>query len=779
MFAPKLVSSFSLRWNRFCLRRDRFVQVAVILGATAFFSVWIMHVTRIENEKKVALQAARSSADNIVNIIATNFSGLLNRSSLYATIGLDFLRDGGQQIRPYLNPQLVEDGAYVRAALFKADGSLAYSSAKQEKEPELEPLVMQAMKMSVTGNHGMLVGQPPVSARYAWRLPILVPLDGGSQPEGYYGAIIDLGYFLTQYRDVELGAGGSVEILHQDGRILAVLKDGNLSSLSTLRSSGSTHDQTVSLARGSADLSLTSVRALDRHPVLVAVSYDPENVLEKLEEQHQTYVAKSTAVSVLILLMTAGAVFGLKRQHRLYAAMTVSQQENVKLIGLLEQEKRRAMELASHDYLTGIPNRRFFTELATNELKRARRSRNLYALLFLDLDRFKSINDELGHAVGDLLLKAVASRLRDSLREYDLVARLGGDEFSVLLSEMRSEEHVSQVAAKLASDLSQPYLLDGRMVETSPSIGIALYPRDGQDFPGLITHADQAMYTAKKKGHGRFHFYDASLNALAVRESELTSRFKTAIHDNEFCLHFQAKFELDGLRLSGLEALIRWEHPVHGLIFPNDFIPLAEQNDYIIPIGYWVIDAVCAQIANWKADGIPAVPVAINISAQHLRDSRLPTYLLQTIEHHGLAPCMIEVEVTESSLIDDTEVAQANLRQLTDAGIRVFLDDFGTGFSNLSWLKQLPISAIKIDRSFVRDLRNDTNDAIIVASMITLAHNLGLTVVAEGVESKDQLVHLKAVGCNHAQGFYLHRPATPKNIEMLLQQQTLTIQHAL
>jgi diguanylate cyclase (GGDEF)-like protein len=455
--------------------------------------------------------------------------------------------------------------------------------------------------------------------------------------------------------------------------------------------------------------------------------------------------------------------------------MTVSQQENVKLIGLLEQEKLRAMDLASHDYLTGIPNRRFFTELATNELKRARRSRNLYALLFLDLDRFKSINDELGHAVGDLLLKAVAARLRDSLREYDLVARLGGDEFSVLLSEMRSEEHVSQVAAKLANDLSQPYTLDGKLVETSPSIGIALYPRDGQGYQELITHADQAMYTAKKKGQGRFHFYDASLNALAVRESELTGRFKSAIQDNEFSLHFQAKFELDGLGLRGLEALIRWEHPVHGLIFPNDFIPLAEQNDYIIPIGYWVIDAVCAQIAKWRASGFPTVPVAINISAQHLRDTQLPAYLMHAIEKHGLTPCMIEIEVTESSLIDDPEVAQANLRQLTDAGIRVFLDDFGTGFSNLSWLKQLPISAIKIDRSFVRDLRNDTNDAIIVASMITLAHNLGLLVVAEGVESKDQLVHLKAVGCNHAQGFYLHRPATPKNTESLLQQHTLTV----
>ncbi|MEC4723094.1 EAL domain-containing protein [Noviherbaspirillum sp. CPCC 100848] len=775
MFASELLSSLSSRWCKFLSKRDHFVHVALIIGAAAFFSVWAMHATRVENERKVALQAAKSSADNIVNIIATNFSALLNRSSLYATIGLDFLLDGDRQIRPYLNPQLVEDGAYVRAALFRADGSLAYSSAKQVSEPELESLVLHAMKIPNIDKHGMLVGQPPVSARYAWRLPILVPLDSGKTPAGYYGAIIDLGYFLTQYRDVELGAGGSVEIMHQDGRVLAVLRDGSLSSLSALRLSGSTLLQRVAPSAGVTDLSLTSVRTLDRHPVLVAVSYDPEIVLKKLEEQHKTYVATSSAVSFLVFLITTGAVFGLKRQQRLYEAMTVSQQENVKLIGLLEKEKLRAMELASHDYLTGIPNRRFFTELATNELKRARRSRNLYALLFLDLDRFKSINDELGHAVGDLLLKAVAARLRDSLRDYDLVARLGGDEFSVLLSEMRSEEHVNQVAAKLANDLSQPYTLDGKLVETSPSIGIALYPRDGQNYQELITHADQAMYIAKKKGQGRFHFYDASLNALAVRESELTSRFKSAIQDNEFCLHYQAKYELDGLRLGGLEALIRWEHPVHGLIFPNDFIPLAEQNDYIIPIGYWVINAVCAQIAKWRANGVPTVPVAINISAQHLRDSQLPRHLIHAIENHGLAPCMIEVEVTESSLIDDTEAAQANLRQLTNAGIRVFLDDFGTGFSNLSWLKQLPISAIKIDRSFVRDLRNDTNDAIIVASMITLAHNLGLIVVAEGVESKDQLVHLKAVGCNHAQGFYLHRPAAPENIESLLQQQVLTV----
>jgi EAL domain-containing protein (putative c-di-GMP-specific phosphodiesterase class I) len=282
------------------------------------------------------------------------------------------------------------------------------------------------------------------------------------------------------------------------------------------------------------------------------------------------------------------------------------------------------------------------------------------------------------------------------------------------------------------------------------------------------------MYSAKAKGRGVFRFYDASLNASSARRSELTARFKPAMHDNEFCLHFQPKVALDDFAVVGLEALIRWDHPEHGLIFPGDFIPLAEEQNYIIPLGRWVIDAVCRQIAQWQADGVPLVPVAINVSAHQLRDNRLPEDVIASLARHAVSPGWIEIEITETSLIEDTQLARRNLESLAGMGIKIALDDYGTGFSGLSMLKQLPINAVKVDRSFIRDIRNDTDDAVIVASTISLAHNLGLIVVAEGVESKDQLLHLKAAGCDQVQGFFLQRPVSAQDIAPLLRKRHYT-----
>lgn len=759
----KLSLRYFLQWLVLTESRRGFIDVALAIGVAALVSLWMMHFARVENEEKVALDAARASSRNLATIIATNLDEVLGRSFFYARAGKDLLQKGEGR-KSYLNPQEVDDTAYLRAALFTFDGRLIYSSADRNTEPELQPLLLQAREDSPKHVYAALIGRPMAGVREAWRLPILVPIRSGEGIDGYYGAIIDLGYFLARYRRVELGQGGNIKLAHKDGTMLATLENG---SLSYKLDESLTPQPLLVTATAS---SLTTAYQLDRFPIIVAVSYDLGLIAQTLQDQHDMYGVRSIAFSLLIILITAGTVLGLRRQQRLYSAMAGSEQEKRDLIALLEEEKTRALGLASNDYLTGLSNRRCFAELAVKELKRARRSRNLYCLLFLDLDRFKSINDELGHAIGDLLLKAVAVRLTESLREYDMVARLGGDEFAVLLSEMHSEEDVARVAAKLAEEVSRPYLLNEQVVETSPSIGIALYPRDGQDVDQLLMHADQAMYAAKKKGRGQFNFYDASLNELALRESELTSRFRTAIASSEFCLHYQPKYDLGSLQVVGLEALIRWKHPEYGLIFPGDFIVLAEASDHIIPLGRWVIDAACAQIAAWRAAGIPDMPIAINVSPCQLRDKDLPAYLGHALARHCLPARSIEIEITENSLITDTETALVNLQQIADQGVRIFLDDFGTGFSSLSRLKQLPISAVKIDRSFVRDLRNDTSDAVIVASTITLAHSLGLIVVAEGVESKDQLVHLKAAGCDQGQGFFMQRPVDPQAIELLLKQ---------
>jgi diguanylate cyclase len=746
--------------------------VACLLGGTIVVSIWLLYADRVEQERTVALHAARKSSENIVLIVATNLEEVLGRAALYARIAADAGKPG-RSGAAFLNPQQVGDSAYVRAAVFDAGGALVYSSANQRREPELEPLLAQSLGRPEAAQ-AILVGHPAAGDKGPWRLPLLVPLAGSDGPRAYeaasyYGAIVDLGYFLRSYRNVDLGPGGRIAIVHRDGAPLAVMQGGILVP--------GTAAPEAAADPGRPAAQLTAGRSLADIPIRVAVMQDPAVVLDRLDAQHHAYLVRSAGYSLLVLAVTLGVAAGLWRQQRMHRAVATSELEKRKLIDLLEQEKSRALTLASQDYLTGLANRRMFQEMAATELKRARRSRNLTALLFFDLDRFKVINDTLGHGVGDLLLKAVAARLRGAVREYDLVARLGGDEFVALLSEIPSEEFVTQLARKLVAELSATYPdLDGHDVDTSPSVGIALYPRDGQNLDQLLMHADQAMYSAKAMGRGLFRFYHASLNASSARHSELSARFRAAIQDGEFRLHFQPKFALDTLQVAGLEALIRWEHPDHGLIFPGDFIPLAEEQDFIVPLGRWIVDAVCRQLARWRETGVPLVPVAINVSARQLRDPQLTADFTAALARHGIPPELVEIEITESSLIEDTALAQRNLDRLARAGIRMALDDFGTGFSGLSRLKQFPIHTVKIDRSFIRDIRNDTNDAVIVASTISLAHNLGLTVVAEGVEIKDQLVHLKAAGCDQAQGFFLQRPVPAKDIEAILHKQYFAFQ---
>ena len=735
------------------------IPVTCILGVTIMTSIWLFYADRIEQEKSVARHTATTSGQNIVLIVATNLEEVLGRARLYARIADDNGR-AGRQSGSRLDPQQMGDSAYVRAAIFDAGGELVYSSAGRGQEAELRPVLVHALGQGRAAPR-FAIGAPSPDERTPWRLPVLVRLGDEGPARGYYGALVDLGYFLGSYRNVDLGPGGRIEIARRDGTPLALMQGGIMMP-------------PQGLAQAEAG-QLLAQRTLADIPIRVSVIQDPAEIFGMLDAQHHSYFVRSSVYSVIVLFLTAAVSLGLWRQQRLHRAVATSEQEKQRLIGQLEQEKIRALTLASQDHLTGLANRRMFQEMASAELKRARRSRNLYALLFFDLDRFKLINDTLGHGVGDQLLKGVADRLRAAVRDYDLVARLGGDEFVVLLSEVPSEDFVAQLAGKLVQDLSAVFPdLDGHDVETTPSVGIALYPRDGQDLDQLLLHADQAMYSVKSRGRGFFSFYDVSLNASSALHSELAARFKPALHDQEFCLHFQPKFTLETLELVGLEALVRWDHPDHGLIFPGDFIPLAEEQDFIIRLGRWIIDAICRQLAAWRREGLPLAPVAINVSARQLRDEKLTEDFIATLAEHGIEPALIEIEITESSLIEDTLVAQRNLDSLAAAGIRLALDDFGTGFSGLTRLKELPINTVKIDRSFIRDIRNDTNDAVIVASTISLAHNLGLTVVAEGVETRDQLVHLKAAGCDQVQGFYLQRPVPAAQIVPLLHKKFFT-----
>lgn len=505
------------------------------------------------------------------------------------------------------------------------------------------------------------------------------------------------------------------------------------------------------------------------HGLRLSIVSDLDAVLNPVDASRGGIRGWGWSLAIALVATAAALVSIAHRQRRLYRELKRASDANNALIARLRDESSRAYQLASYDNLTGLPNRMLFSELANSHLTRARRSHAPFVMMFLDLDRFKPINDTLGHRVGDLLLQEIARRLRSSVREADIVARLGGDEFVLLLTELDTIDDASKIAAKLIEAIGQPMQLDGHDIEIRPSIGIAIHPRDGLDVEALMRNADTAMYEAKRSGSGRFHYYDPSLNSRSSLQLDLSGRFRRAILGNEFVLHYQPRVALNGFRVTSLEALIRWQHPQRGLVPPGEFIEYAEQEGLVVELGNWVVREACRQIAEWLAAGLDVVPIAINVSPKQLRDQRFVDVIRESVGHHGIRPSLLEIEITERCVVEDFERPRAALETLSALGLKIALDDYGTGFSSLSYLKRLPIDIIKIDRSFISDLRNQTNDAAIVASTIALGHNLGLTVIAEGVETREQVIYLRTAGCDEVQGFYFQKPAAADEIRALLE----------
>jgi diguanylate cyclase (GGDEF)-like protein len=479
--------------------------------------------------------------------------------------------------------------------------------------------------------------------------------------------------------------------------------------------------------------------------------------------------------TAFILLVTFWISRALTAREKLFDALRNADRENRKLILELEDQTRHAFDLASQDALTGLPNRRLFLEMGHSHLSRARRSRKLFGLMYVDLDRFKSINDTLGHHVGDMLLQTVATRLQSALRESDVIARMGGDEFTVILNEVDSVADIVLVATKIIELISRPCTnLDGHDVQVSPSIGIAIFPQDGHNVEILCQHADAAMYQSKRAGRGRYTFYDPALNPVRDHQFNLEQRLPAAIADDELVLHFQPKVRLSDFRIMGLEALVRWQHPEHGLIYPGEFVPMAELSGMDVALGDWVAHNACLQLARWKTQGLNLVPVAINVSARQLRDLEFPQRVAALLATFGVEPRLLEVEITESSLVDSIDIATKVLSELKRIGVHIALDDFGNGYSSLSYIRTLPIHVIKIDRSFIKDIRNSPQDATIVETIVTMAHKLQMQVVAEGVELQDQLLHLKSIHCDQVQGYFLSRPVDAAAAGQLVAQFILT-----
>lgn len=432
-----------------------------------------------------------------------------------------------------------------------------------------------------------------------------------------------------------------------------------------------------------------------------------------------------------------------------------------------EQEERTRF-LADHDELTALPNRSLFRQALNKALQRAERSGKMLSILFFDLDRFKNINDSLGHDAGDEVLRAVAERLTACVRKIDMVARFGGDEFAVLTEGLTAEDQASTVARKILEALSKPMILAGRQYRPAASIGISTYPTDGRDVQSLLKNADIAMYRAKEEGRGTFQFYSEMLNTHSVQRLEFESNLSSALNNHEFVLYYQPKVDLATGRVTGLEALIRWISPQLGFVSPGDFISIAEETGLIVPIGRWVAQTACVQNRAWQKGGLPPLRIAINISARQMTDKGLVEFISDTLRKTGLTAESLELEITESAVMSNHEHAEKMLNELKGLGFHLTMDDFGTGYSSLAYLKRFPFDSVKIDQSFVRGIPGSKDDSAIVEAIIAMAHSLQLKVVAEGVETKEQFEFLRTLGCDQIQGYYFSKPIPANEIVMLL-----------
>ncbi len=446
--------------------------------------------------------------------------------------------------------------------------------------------------------------------------------------------------------------------------------------------------------------------------------------------------------------------------------------------------QKQIHNLAYYDLVTGLPNRAQLTEQLRYTLKLSKRNSTKFAILFLDLDHFKQVNDTLGHDAGDDLLKQVAKRLTSVVRQSDMisggdddddadsqhtVARLGGDEFVVLLGVINRAEDAARVAERIAQSISMPYDIGSSAVSVTTTIGISVYPADGDDTESMMKSADVAMYHAKESGRNGYQFYSRSIHEQALTRFSLEADLRVAIETEQLTLAFQPKIDMKTGRLAGVEALTRWNHPEKGAVSPSDFIPLAEETGLIIELGRWVLREACLQMQHWIEAGWPSMTIAVNCSSVQFTKSDIIEDINAAIAYSGLDPMLLEIELTESLLLQDGEKGIQILSDMKALGIQVSIDDFGTGFSSLSYLKRLPVDKLKIDQSFVRDLEKDSGDAAIVTAIITLSHNLNLTVVAEGVETQEQFNILRGFNCNEAQGYLISYPLDIEQFSLWLE----------
>jgi diguanylate cyclase (GGDEF)-like protein len=595
-------------------------------------------------------------------------------------------------------------------------------------------------------------------------------------PNGEFDGVVIVSvsaeYFVSGYETAKLGEHGVLGLLGVDG-VFRVRRTGDAVV------SGDAIDYAAAVSGADAEETdaavtsspwdgvrrWTSARELYGFPLAVLVGLSVDEQMAGDRTQMRTTLSWAAFGSLLVVTLT-----GLLGRMSWQLVQGRARESETKL-----KHAQRVEYLAYHDGLTGLPNRSLFSKTLSQSISEAHRYGRRLAVAFLDLDRFKQINDTLGHEAGDQLLKEVATRLKGCVRDSDTVARLGGDEFVVLLPQLEDEKYAAIVAEKILAAAARPFTLMGQEFRVTASIGISTYPQDGLDEQTLTKNADIAMYQAKAEGKNNFQFYSDKLNANSLERLTLESSLRHALERNEFRLHYQAKRDIASGRVTGMEALLRWEHPDLGTVAPMQFIPAAEETGLIVPIGKWVLKTVCLQSIAWQAQGLPALSIAVNMTARQFLDEQLINDVASILTETGMAPQFLEIELNESLLIHDVENTMRILTGLKALGVRIAVDDFGTGYSSLAMLQRFPLDTIKIDRSLMRDFLGTQDDTGLADAIIAMGKSLSLTVVAQGVETKEQADHLRAHACDELQGFYFKRPLPVDEFTQLLRDQATEI----
>jgi len=605
--------------------------------------------------------------------------------------------------------------------------------------------------------------------------------------------------FDLEYRIVH--ADGSIRwvwergtgVLDEQGRIVAI--EGLIQDITERRRAVQDLREAERRYRGLFDNAIEGIfrttadgQYLDANPALANIYGfgSPQELMESLRDiGRQLYVDPQRREEFMRIVRARGAVSGFEAQVYRKNGDIIWISENARAIvdehgktvnyeGTVEDITERKLyqarieQQANYDTLTGLANRSLLQDRLEQALLTAASYHTRLAVVFVDLDRFKFINDSLGHHIGDELLRTMADRLESCVRECDTVARLGGDEFVVLIAGQTGPDLVRGILERMLAVVAQPWVSEHGEFNVSCSIGVALYPNDGADAQTLLKHADSAMYRAKESGRNNFQFFTQELNALLTERLAMESRLRRAMDRDQFLLHYQPRVDLPTGRIIGAEALIRWQLPEYGLVAPGRFIPLAEETGLIVPIGKWVLKAACAQNKAWQDAGREPIVVSVNVSARQFRQDNLVRAVAEVLEETGLEARYLEIELTESMVMHDAAQLVAMLGELKRLGVQISVDDFGTGYSSLSYLKRFPVDRLKVDRSFVENLATDADDATIVRAIITLGHNLGLKVVAEGVELPEQVAFLRLNQCDEAQGFIFCRPIESDALAALL-----------